>query len=345
MVEQLRPDDEIHVVAYGSEAEEILPPIRVGDGRRAVRALGEISVGGGTNIEAGLDVAYRAAAARPLRGNDRALVILLSDGVPNGGAFTAEELAPMATRARTTSACTTTVIGLGNQFDPAVLRAVATAGRGEYHVARTAGELGPMLRAELRAQMRVAVRDVRMNVDLPPGVELVHADEESGVERVRGGASLSLPQLRENEERRVVLRVRVQANAGSVARVRLQYRPPVGQTLHASKQLSVRFGARAELSGEMTELALADKDLGRVIDVAANHVLNGRAAQAQAALDAHVQRTEARAGFEANVRLRHRTTAVGRFSRALGALVGAASHTERRELSIAMGGLASRLML
>ena len=152
-----------------------------------------------------------------------------------------------------------------------------------------------------------------------------------------------MPQLREAEERRIVLRVQVHAGAGSVARVRLQYRPPVGQPMVASKDLAVRFGARAELSGESTELAIADQDLGRAIDEAADHVLNGRTTHARAVLDAHVQRTETRVGFSANVRLRHRTTAVGRFAQALGALVGGATHTERRELSIAMGGLAARL--
>lgn len=244
------------------------------------------------------------------------------------------------------AACTTTVIGLGNQFDPGVLRAISTAGQGGYHVARGTSELGPMLRAELRAQMHIAVRDVGVTVNLPAGVTLAGTDEESGVVRVAGGVKLELPQLRAGEERRMVLRLSVAAGVGqqSIATVRAQYRPSNGAAQVASKDLVIDYGARAELAGTGAALAVVDKDLGRAIDLAADAVLNGRAAEATAALNAHVAMVEARADFGANVALQNRTLAVGRAAQVLGRLTGSASHTERREVSIAMGTLAARLM-
>lgn len=341
VVDQLSPDDEIQVVAYGSDAEEVLPPTRVGDGRRVKRALGSISVGGGTNIEAGLRVAYGAVARRA--SSERPLVILLSDGVPNGGAFTADELGPMAARARADFGCTTTVVGLGNQFDPDVLRAIAVSGRGGYHVAREVRDLGPTLRAEIRAQARLAARDVRVNVALAPGVELTGASTAAGVERTADGVSVAMPQLREGDERRLVFEVHVAAGARAVARVDLRYRDATATPRFASKEVGVRFGAEARLTGSVAALAAVDADLGRTLDAAAAQVLNGRSVAAAELLKAHVRRIEARAELQADGRLRVRTRAVGRFATALQSLVGSASHTERREVSLAMGGLALRL--
>ncbi len=89
----------IQIVAYGGDAEEVLSTVRVGDGSAARRALGRINVGGGTNIEAGLRIAYRAAVSTRRSPTERPVGILLSDGVPNAGAFDVEELGPLAAEA------------------------------------------------------------------------------------------------------------------------------------------------------------------------------------------------------------------------------------------------------
>ncbi len=341
VVEQLGPDDEIQIVAYGTDAEEILPPSRVGNGRRAKRALRRIRVGGGTNIEAGLRVAY-GAAARP--SPEGSLVVLLSDGVPNGGAFTADELGPMAARARARFGCTTTVLGLGHQFDAEVLRAIAVAGRGGYLVARDASELGPMLRAEIGAQARVAARDLRLNVSLAPGVELQDVNDAAGVERSAGGVVVTLPQLRAGAERRVVLRLRVRPGAEAVARVELRYRGRDARAQAASKELGVRFGAEARRSGSVAQLAVFDADLGRALDAAATQVLRGHGDAAAEVLREHALRVEAqRSSGQNDAALSVRTRAVRRLAAALGSLVGSGSPVERREVSLAMGGLALRL--
>ncbi|MEM9069841.1 MAG: VWA domain-containing protein [Myxococcota bacterium] len=342
VVDQLDRDDEVQIVAYGSDAQEMLPPTRVGNGRAVRRALGTISVGGGTNIEAGLHAAYR----RITPAGPQPLVILLSDGVPNGGAFTADELAPMAARVRATYGCTTTVVGLGNQFDPNVLRGISEAGGGGYHIAQQASELGAVLRGELHTQLRIAARQVRVGVALPDGVELLDVDQSVNATHSNGSVALTFPQLRQAEEHHVVLRVRVRGGAGSqtVARVRVAYQDPRAMLQHAEKTVSVRYGHAAELATSDAALVIADKDLGHAVDVASQHVLNGRANQAAAVLRAHVTRTEAHAGFRAHARLRVRTNAVAHFAQALETLVTPASHVERREVSLAMGSLAVRLL-
>ncbi|HJL05121.1 MAG TPA: VWA domain-containing protein [Polyangiaceae bacterium LLY-WYZ-15_(1-7)] len=338
LLEQLQPQDEIHIVAYGSDAIEVLPPVRVGSGQRAREALAGISIGGGTHLEAGLRVAYGAAAR--VRDDARPLVILVSDGVPNRGAFGVGELAPLAAEARAELGCPTTVIGLGDQFDARLLRGLSAAGRGGYHVAPDARAVGPMLRAEIRAHVRAAARDVRVNVALPDGVELA-GELPVEAEAHAGGVRLALPELAAGEERRLTfrVRVRVQARVQPVAGVRVAWRGPAGARV-AERALSVERGTRARLRSEAAALAVADAALGQALDLAADHVLNGRRERAVATLRAHV-RVQARAPVGGTLRIR--TQAVGRFAGALDALVDDASHGERRSLSLAMGALAARL--
>mgnify|MGYP000854690219 CR=1 FL=1 len=335
VVDQLGADDELHVVAYDANATVVVPLGRVGDGSSAKRAIRQLSVGGGTNIEVGLRAAYDAVLRAP--GDVAPLVVLLSDGVPNGGAFTADELAPMAANASARVGCTTTVVGLGNEFDADVLQAIATAGGGGYHVAANVGDLSEVLRAEVRAQLRVAARAVEVGVDLPEGVELLDAPE--AVVRVRAGVRLRMPQLREGEERRVVLRVRVRGGASSVANVLVRYRSSAGSEVVASKDVGVTFGARAVVSGGAAVLAVADAQLGEALELSARHLRDGRVDDAKRALEAHTQ-VYARTP---HVELRHRTEAVGRFAVALGALAPDASWSARREVSLMMGGMAIRL--
>ncbi|MEZ4247403.1 MAG: VWA domain-containing protein [Polyangiales bacterium] len=335
LVDQLAPTDELHVVAYDANATTVVPLGAVGDGRRAKRAITALSVGGGTNIEVGMRAAYDAVLRAP--GDVAPLVVLLSDGVPNGGAFTADDLAPMAANASARVGCTTTVVGLGDEFDAEVLQAIAAAGHGGYHVAASIGDLSAVLREEVRAQVRVAARALDLGVALPDGVELLGAPE--GVVRVGAGVRLQMPQLREGEERRVVLRVRVQGGADTVAQVSVRYRSSGGGEVSASKDVGVRFGARAMASGGAAAFAVADAALGEALDVAAMHLRDGRVADAERTLRAHAT-AYARAP---QVELRHRSDVVVRFGTALGVLGADASWGARREVALEMGGLAMRL--
>ncbi len=345
LVSQLHPDDHLQIVTYGTESFEVFPTARVGDGSAANHAIDEIAVGGGTNIQDGLEAAYGAVAESRIAGNDRPLVILLSDGVPTRGAFDAEGLAPLASRARVEHACTTTVIGLGNQFSPRTLRAIARAGRGSYHVARSTRELAPTLRAELRAQQEIPVRDVELDLQLDASVRVAGIlDGDAGAEQVEGHVRLSLPQLREGEERRIVVRLEVDGNTtpSKVARVGLGWRPSAGHApRYTSKDVTVGFGAMAQTTE--AGLAVIDAHLGQTLDRCTVAVENGRAEEARAMFQAHVSFAEGRAAWRTNPRLRNRTLAVSRVGRALGELLGGASHGQRRDLAIALGGYAIRL--
>ena len=344
LIGRLEADDELQIVAYGTDAVEAWPIHRVGNGRAAIAALENISVGGGTNIEAGLRLAYDRAAHADA--SARGLVILLSDGVPNHGAFEPREIGDLAAHACVSSAVTTSVIGLGTEFDARLLRTVARRGRGGYHVSATVEGLTAGLVAELEAHARSAASQVSLRVTLPAGVELLGvADGDAGAERTANGVTLSMPHLDAGEERSVVLSVRVAAHgrASAVAQVELGYRSGVsGRAVSATKDLEVSFGPRAVLR-EDASAGLLDADLASALDAAGRAILDGDARAAASALNAHAALAEGRAETQRSPRARARVRVVHRLATAVGALLPSASHSQRRQVGLAFGGLAARL--
>ncbi|MGF1467931.1 MAG: VWA domain-containing protein [Sandaracinaceae bacterium] len=328
LLARLLPTDELQVVAYGSSATEVLPLGPVGDRRRASVALGSIAVGGGTDLEAGLSAAYDAVASASA--GPRTLVLLLSDGVPNRGAFEPAELEDLAASARVRSGATTSVIGLGVDFDAQVLRAIARGGRGDYHIAADLDELEARLTGELEAHARAAARRVEVEVASAEPLEL--RSLETGAAVGTGRVTLSLPALDAGEERRLVVRT---AGPGPVT-VRVRYRSaasglPVEARLHLAGEARASSGAG--------DRAL-DAGLAAALDAASRAVLHGEAEAAGAALRAHAAQVARAAGSPPRHGLRVRAPL--RLATALEAFVPAAPPPSRRRVSLALGGLAAR---
>jgi Ca-activated chloride channel family protein len=342
LVERLAPEDELHVVAYGTDAFEAFPLGRVGDRQAALAALDRIGVGGGTHIEAGLDLAYRASARAD--GSARSLVILLSDGVPNHGAFEPADFASMVGRARTRGT-TTSVIGLGTEFDERLLRTIARHGRGAYHVSANLDALADGLVRELEAHARAAARELSVRVALPEGVELVGPVQ--GEAEVNGReVVLTTPSLDAGEERRIVLRVRVApgSRARAAAHVSVAYRSGLdGRSVSASRTLELSFGPRAVVRAEgPVGAALVDGQLSSALDAAGRAIVAGDAATAASTLEEHARWMEGRVELRQSEALQARARVVRRLGRAVGALVPDAGHAQRRQVGQALGALAAR---
>ena len=84
LVEQLRPDDTVGIVVYGSRGQVILEPTPVEDSGRIQRAIARLRPDGSTNAEEGLVLAYEMASEMHTAGIINR-VILASDGVANVG--------------------------------------------------------------------------------------------------------------------------------------------------------------------------------------------------------------------------------------------------------------------
>ncbi|WP_236516789.1 vWA domain-containing protein [Sandaracinus amylolyticus] len=329
LVARLRPEDELQIVVYGTDAREALAPVRVGDGANARRVIRALRPEGRTNIEAGLRIAYRDV--RP----HASLVVVLSDGVPNGGLSTPDELGALSAEANARGAVTT-AIGIGWDFHPGILRSLAERGHGRFRIAPRPGELGTILEAELTARGRIAAHDIGVSIALGEGVQIDGALPE-GLVRTETGVRIASPSIAAGEEQVIVIPVTVPpgADARTVARVDAQW-TPIGARVasHADKALAVAVSRTPVLAGGA--LAALDADLSASLELAADAVTNGDAHAASVALRDHAVRARVQVRARPDVALEARATHVETLATALERLVPSASWHDRRALGASM---------
>ncbi len=311
VVRRLRPEDELQIVVYGTDAREALAPIAIGDGSRARGVISTLRFGGRTNIESGLRLAYGAC-----RDAGRSLVIVVSDGVPQGGLSTADELGALAAQANLDDGAVTLAIGLGTEFHTGILAALGSEGGGELRIAPRSSELAALLQRELAARGAIVASGIHGSVIAAPGVT------------IEGSGSLGLGALTAGQTQTFVVPITT-THAGSIAHVRLSFVDASGQSHELEASLSLAQGATAVARGSMgavldLSLATALREAGRLIE-------NGEGTGAAAVLRAHVAEAEASLAVRPDPALARRDAAVLRIAAALPSLVTEASWGARRQ--------------
>lgn len=327
LVDRLRPEDELQIVVYGDGASVALAPTRVGSGAAAREIIRGLHCGGRTNIEAGLRAAYDAAAV------SGSIVILLSDGVPLGGAATPAELGQLAADARGAHGVTTFAIGLGSEFHPGILHALATEGGGDFRIAPRTADVEAIFALAIAANASIVARDLTVDLELGAGVTIdASAALDAGISVSGGRVHLAVPQVSAESEHVLVVPLAVAGGTTNVASATASWTTSARST--ESGSLRIAAGAETIPAGGMA-VAL-DVDLGHVLTEAATLVEYGDAAGARALLDGHAARVEATLAVHAEAALRERAVAARAFGLELEALVPAASFLERRQTASAM---------
>jgi Mg-chelatase subunit ChlD len=218
MVERLRPEDRLAIVAWSDEARLVLPLASVGDGVAARRAIEELAPSGSTNLEAGLacafaslrdDDAHRAGAARR--------VILLTDGIANRGVTDPEEILRRARRAGECGIDLATV-GVGADLNHDLLQRLARGGRGLYHFVSDRRDLAKVFVDDLQSLLLPVARRVRLDVVLPRGlrVDRVYGHD---FEPTRAGFAVRLDDLNAGTTRVVLARLDAGSTPGPRVRI------------------------------------------------------------------------------------------------------------------------------
>ncbi len=128
LVTRLDPADAFGLVAFDDDVQVTVPAGPLAHKRATLAAIRALQPGGMTNLSGGylrgLQEARRAAAG------PGATVLLLSDGHANAGILDHAKLQAVAATGRR-EGVTTATIGLGLDYDEALLSAVASGGAGE----------------------------------------------------------------------------------------------------------------------------------------------------------------------------------------------------------------------
>jgi len=162
---ELRPDDRVGLVTYGSRGRVVLRPTR---DLEAIRdAVAALRPEGSTNAEEGLRLAYDLAGEfyRPGASNR---LILCSDGVANVGATGPESILERIGReARRGIELTTVGFGMGN-YNDALMEQLADQGDGRYHYVDTLDEARRIFVDELAGTLETIARDAKVQVEFDP---------------------------------------------------------------------------------------------------------------------------------------------------------------------------------
>jgi Ca-activated chloride channel homolog len=167
LVDQLSERDRVGIVAYRTDAYEVLPPTSIRDRGRILDAINQLYADGSTWAEGGLRLGYETAN-RCFDRNRTNRIILCTDGVANEGQTAAEdilkEIKQYADRGITLSA-----IGFGmNNYNDVLLEKLGDKGNGHYAYVDNWEEARRIFVENLTGTLEVIARDVKIQVDFNP---------------------------------------------------------------------------------------------------------------------------------------------------------------------------------
>jgi Ca-activated chloride channel family protein len=167
LLDQLRPDDRVGLVVFGTHARLLLEPT---NDREAIRqAVQRLTPEGSTNTEEGLVLGYEVAG-RNFRMNAANRIILCSDGVANVGRTGPEAILERIGReSRRGIELTTLGFGMGNYNDH-LMEQLADKGEGRYAYIDSLDEARRVLVVELTGTLQTVAQNAKAQVEFNPVV-------------------------------------------------------------------------------------------------------------------------------------------------------------------------------
>jgi Ca-activated chloride channel family protein len=167
LLPQLRPEDEVAIVAYAGSAGEVLPPTKAENATAILAALDRLEAGGATSGAEGLELAYRIAEKMTAAG-EVSRVLLATDGDFNVGVSDPDGLEKYVEKKRKTGTYLS-VLGFGRgNLDDATMQALAQSGNGMAAYIDTLQEARKVLVDQLSGTLFPIADDVKIQVEWNP---------------------------------------------------------------------------------------------------------------------------------------------------------------------------------
>ncbi len=167
LVEQLRKEDHISIVAYAGSAGLVLPATSGAKKEEILAALDRLEAGGSTAGGAGIQLAYMVAGENFIpKGNNR--VILATDGDFNVGVTSDGELTRLIEEKREHGVFLT-VLGVGrDNVQDHTMEQLADKGNGNYAYLDDIAEAQKVLVKEMGGTLVAIAKDVKIQVEFNP---------------------------------------------------------------------------------------------------------------------------------------------------------------------------------
>ncbi|MEI6646018.1 MAG: von Willebrand factor type A domain-containing protein [bacterium] len=167
LLEHVGSGDRIQIIAYSDHAQFVLPPSPASEKASIMAAFDRLQCNGSTNLEEGLRRAYEQAGQAFIPGAENR-VILISDGVANLGADSAQEiLTKVAANRKQGITCSVFGVGSGTYNDK-MLQELANKGDGVYRFLDSAEEVKTAFVDDLAATLNFIAKDAKIQVEWNP---------------------------------------------------------------------------------------------------------------------------------------------------------------------------------
>ena len=169
LVKELKSDDQVGIVIYGSRGEVLLEPTSIRHREHILNAIGKLQPGGSTNAEEGINLGYKMAN-KYFERNHINRVILCSDGVANVGQTGPEQILREIERYTDKGITLSTVgFGMGN-YNDILMEKLSNKGNGSYSYVDDIKEAHRVFVENMTGMLQVIARDVKIQVEFNPEV-------------------------------------------------------------------------------------------------------------------------------------------------------------------------------
>ncbi|MDR9860390.1 vWA domain-containing protein [Pseudomonas baetica] len=167
LVDQLRDQDRVSLVAYAGESRVVLEPTSGREKARIRTAIEQLTAGGSTAGASGIELAYQMAQQAFIpKGINR--ILLATDGDFNVGVSDFDSLKQMAVDKRKTGISLTT-LGFGvDNYNEHLMEQLADAGDGNYAYIDNLREARKVLVDQLGSTLTVVAKNVKLQVEFNP---------------------------------------------------------------------------------------------------------------------------------------------------------------------------------
>jgi Ca-activated chloride channel family protein len=256
LVNRLRPDDHLAIIAYNDEIRTVVPSMPVRERHVFHAAIAGLTSGNSTDLHGGMLAGYEEVL-RNYDENRINRVLLISDGLANKGVTEPQQIWTRAGRCRAQGVRISTM-GVGLSFDENLMSSIAEHSGGNYHYINQAEGIGLALERELDELSQVVARDVFVSVRPCEGVQVT---EVVGYrhELVRERLEIPVSDLYSGERRQIVLRLRVPSDHAvelPVLSVSVRYENAATGERHEARcpPLSIRYTKFAQLIKQHTDI-------------------------------------------------------------------------------------------
>ncbi len=167
LTQQLTGEDSVALVVYAGASGVVLEPTPGNQTRQISAALDRLQAGGGTNGEAGIELAYALAEQAYIEGGINR-VILATDGDFNIGMYSVEAMQDLIEEKRESGISLSTLgFGTGNYNDH-MMEQLADKGNGNYAYIDNLNEARKVLVDELQSTLQTVAKDVKIQIEFNP---------------------------------------------------------------------------------------------------------------------------------------------------------------------------------